>query len=89
MPSKDGVPMIKRKRSPVDLASWVQSHRKGCIICRNDAARDIISEIIKTQNKLHVKVRFASMADLLQEQLGERFTDNSVRDHIRRCVNGR
>ncbi len=78
-----------RKTKDLDLESWVQGHRKGCAICRHDEARELVRRVIDTQNQLHVKVRYASVADLLNDQFGTRFTDNSVRDHIRRCINGR
>lgn len=78
-----------RKTKDLDLENWVQGHRKGCIICRNDEARELVRRVIETQNQLHVKVRYASVADLLNDQFNARFTDNSVRDHIRRCINGR
>jgi hypothetical protein len=78
-----------RKLRSIDLDNWAQNNRKGCIICRNDAARDLVGKVIETQNRLHIKVKYSSVADLLSEHLGAQFKDNAIRDHVRRCIGGR
>lgn len=73
----------------VDLENWVQSNRRGCKICRHDVAREIVEQISETQQRMQVVVKYSSIADLIQSQAGERFTDNAIRDHMRRCIGGR